>query len=264
MANGNPIEFQPKIVGFLCNWCSYAGADLAGVSRLQMPPTLRVVRVMCSGSLDPKLPIMALKAGADGVIVMGCHFGDCHYISGNYEAYRKFRMVKKLLRLTYMGDDRLHLEWVSASEGARFQQVITDFTDKIGALGPNPLKKKDEGAHTINWQLDAAIFAAQQFRLRSLFGREKKISDLGNAYGERFSQEEMEEIEDSIILDEYIRSNIVLAVESEAKTVEEMSREIGFDTETVFKHVARLWKKQVILPHGHKELSPTYIKAGGV
>ncbi len=143
-------------------------------------------------------------------------------------------------------------------------QVITDFTDKIKALGPNPIKKKDQGADTINWQLDAAIHAGQQFRLRSLFGREKKISDMGNAYGDRLSAERIEEVEDSIILDEYIRSNIVLAVESEAKTVEEMSREIGYDTETVFKHVARLWKKQIILPHGHKDLSPTYLKAGGV
>ncbi|UCE37307.1 MAG: hydrogenase iron-sulfur subunit [Thermoplasmata archaeon] len=260
----NTSGFKPKIVGFLCNWCSYAGADLAGVSRMQMPTTLRVIRVMCSGSLDPKFPLSALKSGVDGVLIMGCHPGDCHYISGNYEAKRKYRMLKKIIDFVDLENERLQLEWISASEGARFQEVVTEFTSKIKKLGPNPIRKKDEKAKIIIRQLDAAIHASQQFRLRSLFGREKKIMELGNAYGEKLSQEEMEKIEDEIIEEEYIRSNIILRVESEPKTVEEMAGDTGIPTETIFKHVARLWKKQIILPFGHKELSPTYIKAGGV
>lgn len=256
-------EFKPKIIGFLCNWCSYAGADLAGVSRLQMPPTFRVVRVMCSGSLDPKFPIEALKTGVDGVMIMGCHPGDCHYISGNYEALRKYKMLKKLLSFTDLGDERLNLEWVSASEGQRFQQVVSDFTSKIKKLGPSPIKKQDEKAKKITGQLNAILHATTQFRLRSIIGREKKITELGNAYGEKLSQKEIDKIEDQIFEEEYIRSNIILRVEKEPKTVEEMAEDMGLPSETVFKHVARLWKKQIILPAGHKDLSPSYIIAGG-
>ncbi len=256
-------DYKPTIVGFLCNWCSYAGADLAGVSRMQMPTTLRVIRVMCSGSLDPNFPLSALKAGADGVLIMGCHPGDCHYISGNYEAYRKYRMLKKLLKFIDMEDERLHLEWVSASEGARFQQVVTEFTSMISDIGPNPIRKNDQKSKKMKEQLDAAIHATQGFRLRSLFGREKKITELGNAYGERLTKDEIERVEDEIIEDEFIRSNIILRVEEEPKTVEEIASGTGFSPEIIFKHVARLWKKQIILPHGHKDLSPTYLKAGG-
>jgi coenzyme F420-reducing hydrogenase delta subunit len=228
-----------------------------------MPPLLRVVRVMCSGSLDPPVVMTALKEGTDGVMIMGCHPGDCHYISGNYEALRKYKMLKKLMSFTDMEPQRLHLEWVSASEGMRFQEIITDYTAQIKELGPNPIRKKDEEADRIIGQLDAIIHATQQFRLRSIIGREKKVTELGNAYGEKISQEEIHEIEDQIIEDEYIRSNIILSVEKEAKTVEEMAENIGFPTEVVFSHVARLWKKQIILPFGSEGLSPTYIKAGG-
>ncbi len=253
-----------RILGFLCNWCSYAGADLAGVSRLQIPPLLRVVRVMCSGSVDPRVVLTALKEGADGVIIMGCHPGDCHYLSGNYEALRKYEMLKELLSFTDLGQDRLHLEWVSASEGIRFQEVVTDFTVKIKELGSSPVRKKDEEAKKINAQLNAIIHATSEFRLRSLIGREKKLTEIGNAYGEKYSQEEIDKIKSQILKEEYIRSNIILTVEEGPKTVEEMAQKLGWNTETVFKHVARLWKKQIILPSGHKELSPTYVKAGGV
>jgi coenzyme F420-reducing hydrogenase delta subunit len=255
--------FRPKILGFLCNWCSYAGADLAGVSRLQMPPTLRVVRVLCSGSLDPEVVLTGLKTGSDGVIIMGCHPGDCHYLSGNYEALRKYNMMKKILEFTDFDPERLHLEWVSASEGIRFQKVITDFTEKITALGPNPIRKKDEKAQKLKNQLDAVIHATSQFRLRSIVGREKKITEMGNAYGEMYPQEELDKVEDQIFRDEYIRSNIVLNVTDRPKTVEEMAEDIGLPTEIIFQHVARLWKKQIILPSGHKDVSTMYVLAGG-
>jgi coenzyme F420-reducing hydrogenase delta subunit len=257
-------ENKLRILGFLCNWCSYAGADLAGVSRLQMPPLLRVVRVLCSGSLDPKVVLTALKTGADGVIIMGCHPGDCHYLSGNYEALRKYNMLKKLLSLTDLGANRLHLEWVSASEGIRFQKVITDFTNHITDLGPSPIRENDEGAKKLVSQLEAIIHATSEFRLRSIIGREKKLTETGNAYGEKLSSKELDIIESQIIKDEYIRSNIILLLANDPKTVEEIAKEIGLSTDIVFGHVARLWKKQVILPHGIVGESPTYIIAGGV
>ncbi len=132
-------EFEPKIVGFLCNWCSYAGADLAGVSRIQYPPTLRIVRVMCSGRVDPVFILEAFRSGADGVLVAGCHPGDCHYLSGNYKSQRRVSMLKKVLEQFGLEPERLRLEWVSASEGDRFATVIKDMTEKVKKLGPSPL-----------------------------------------------------------------------------------------------------------------------------
>jgi F420-non-reducing hydrogenase iron-sulfur subunit len=133
-------EFEPRIVGFLCNWCAYAGADLAGVSRIQYPPNLRVVRVMCSGRIDPAFVLEAFRSGADGVLVAGCHPGDCHYISGNFKAYRRILMLKKLLEQFGLESERLRLEWVSASEGDRFATVIKDMVKVIKKLGPSPIR----------------------------------------------------------------------------------------------------------------------------
>lgn len=131
--------FKPKIVGFLCNWCSYAGADLAGVSRIQYPPTLRIVRVMCSGRVDPIFILDAFRRGADGVLVAGCHPGDCHYLAGNYKLQRRIPMLKRLLAQLGVEPERLRLDWVSASEGDRFAMVIKDMTEQIRKLGPSPL-----------------------------------------------------------------------------------------------------------------------------
>ncbi len=133
-------EFKPKIVGFLCNWCSYAGADLAGVSRIQYPPTLRIVRVMCSGRVHPVFILEAFSRGADGVLVAGCHHGDCHYLTGNYKAENRVLLLKKVLKQLGLEPQRLRLEWVSASEGDRFAKVVKDMTEEIRKLGPNPLK----------------------------------------------------------------------------------------------------------------------------
>ncbi|MCW4055780.1 MAG: hydrogenase iron-sulfur subunit [Candidatus Bathyarchaeota archaeon] len=133
-------EFEPRIVGFLCNWCAYAGADLAGVSRIQYPPNLRVVRVMCSGRIDSAFVLEAFRSGADGVLVAGCHPGDCHYISGNFKVYRRILMLKKLLEQFGLEPERLRLEWVSASEGDRFATVIKDMVKEIKKLGPSPLR----------------------------------------------------------------------------------------------------------------------------
>lgn len=135
-------EFTPKIVGFLCNWCSYAGADLAGTSKLKMPPNVSSIRVMCSGRVDPVLVATAFLRGADGVLVAGCHPGDCHYEKGNYYARRRLAILKKVMETLGLESERLRLSWVSASEGPRFQEVITEFTEKIKKLGPNPVKEK--------------------------------------------------------------------------------------------------------------------------
>ena len=140
--------FQPKIVGFLCNWCSYAGADLAGVSRIQSPPSLRIVRVMCSGRIDPVFILEAFRSGADGVLVAGCHPGDCHYLSGNYKAERRVLILKRLLEQLGLEPERLRLEWVSAAEGDRFATVVKSMTEEIKNLGPSPLKAGGQSSVT--------------------------------------------------------------------------------------------------------------------
>ncbi len=132
-------EYQPRIVVFACNWCSYAGADLAGVSRMQYPPTTRVIRVMCSGRVTPGFILEAFRRGADGVLVTGCHPGDCHYITGNQNAVATVDKTAQLLRLLGIDAGRLRLEWVSAAEGARFARIMTEFTEQVRALGPSPL-----------------------------------------------------------------------------------------------------------------------------
>ena len=127
--------FEPRIIGFLCNWCSYAGADLAGVARLQYPPNVRIIRVMCSGRVDPQFIFKALAEGADGVLVAGCHPGDCHYADGNYKTMRRFQLMKKVLAQLGVEDERVRLEWISASEGNVFVRVIRDFTEKLRQIG---------------------------------------------------------------------------------------------------------------------------------
>jgi len=139
--------FEPKIVGFLCNWCSYAGADLAGVSRIQYPPNIRVVRVMCSGRIDPSFILEAFKDGADGVLVAGCHLpSDCHYLSGNFKALRRITLLKKVLEEFGIESERLRLEWISASEGDKFAAIVRDMVEEIKKLGPNPFMSKEVDA----------------------------------------------------------------------------------------------------------------------
>lgn len=130
------MAFEPKIVGFLCNWCSYAGADLAGTSRVKYAPNVRVIRVMCSGRVEPAFVLKAFKEGADGVLVCGCHPGDCHYMEGNYKAARRIPLLKKMLSQFGIEEERLRLEWVSAAEGERFASVVNDMTKKVKELGP--------------------------------------------------------------------------------------------------------------------------------
>lgn len=130
-------EFEPKILAFCCNWCAYAGADLAGVSRFQMPTDVRVIRVMCSGRVPPELIIRALANGLDGVMVLGCHPGECHYSEGNYLTRRRAHVLKRLLEYIGIEPERFQLRWVSAAEGAKFSAVVKETTDKIKALGPN-------------------------------------------------------------------------------------------------------------------------------
>jgi F420-non-reducing hydrogenase iron-sulfur subunit len=133
---GSGEEWQPKIIAFFCNWCTYTAADLAGVSRMRHAPNIRIVRLMCSGRLDPQFVLDAFAKGADGVLIGGCHPGDCHYVEGNYKALRRFRLLARMLEDMGVERDRFRLEWISAAEGEKVKSVVNDMVRKVQALGP--------------------------------------------------------------------------------------------------------------------------------
>jgi len=135
-------KYEPKIVAFFCNWCTYTAADLAGVSRLKYAPNVKVIRIMCSGRVDPQFILQAFASGADGVLIGGCHPGDCHYSEGNYKMLRRFRLLKRLLHTLGIDDERFRLEWISASEGEKVKTVINDMVEKLTVLGPLSIPKQ--------------------------------------------------------------------------------------------------------------------------
>ena len=145
MAENN--DFEPNIVAFLCNWCSYAGADLAGTSRITYPSNVRVIRVMCSGRVNPLFVMNALQQGADGVLISGCHPGDCHYMHGNYYARRRFNLMRNFLEYLGVEPQRVRMSWVSASEGAKWKEVIEEVTDTVREIGPMDQFKRRQ----LNW-----------------------------------------------------------------------------------------------------------------
>jgi F420-non-reducing hydrogenase iron-sulfur subunit len=138
------MSFRPTIISFLCNWCSYTGADLAGTSRMKYASNIRVIRIMCSGRIDPTFVLKALREGADGVLICGCHPGDCHYHEGNYKCLRRFHLLQKYLEQMGINKERIRLEWVSASEGKRFAEVVNSMTETIKKLGPCEVRQTME------------------------------------------------------------------------------------------------------------------------
>ena len=138
------MEFKPTIVSFLCNWCSYTGADLAGTSRMKYSPNVRVIRVMCSGRVDPTFVLSAFEEGADGVLICGCHPGDCHYHEGNYKCLRRYHLLQRYLQQMGVEKDRLRLAWISASEGKQFAELANEMSETVTALGPSKIKENIE------------------------------------------------------------------------------------------------------------------------
>lgn len=193
--------FEPKILAFLCNWCAYAGADLAGVSRLQYPPNLRPIRTMCSGRVDPVYLVEGLSNGFDCVTVFGCHIGDCHYLDGNLFAEKRFRVVQELLDLTGIGRDRVALRWVSAAEGQRFAQYASELTEAARQLG-----RFDPAAFRL--PLGAAQQALTSQRLRWLTGMERKLLETGNVYGEKLEADNYHALLSNAVAEEYQKALI--------------------------------------------------------
>jgi coenzyme F420-reducing hydrogenase delta subunit len=253
--------FEPKIIGFLCNWCSYAGADLAGVSRIQYPPNIRIIRVMCSGRVDPVIVLEMLANGADGVIVTGCHPGDCHYLEGNLHEERKIKMLKMLMALTGLESERLRLEWVSAAEGQRFAQVVTEFTEQIKKLGPSPVSGEKLDVQILE-NLQAAKNAASSSRLRVLVGRERELTEKSNVYEEKVSQEEFDALLKDATAAEFIRHKIYLLTQDKPFSVKDLANVVGMKPPDVLCHVVNM-RKRGMIALDHVEGTTPFYKAIG-
>jgi heterodisulfide reductase subunit A-like polyferredoxin/coenzyme F420-reducing hydrogenase delta subunit len=252
---GKAVKNEPNIVGILCNWCCYAGADLAGVSRYQYPPNIRVVRVMCSGRVDPSIIYEAFKGGADGVFVGGCHFGDCHYQKGNYQAERKIKITKRLLEKVGIEPNRLKIEWVSASEGGRFAKVIDDFTKLVAELGPSPSKDNKD----ILYALNAAQNEANDVRMRWLVGKEKKLVEEENVYGEKLKQEEFDNVINEALISEFVRNRILNLTKADAKSVLQMAAELNESPKDILRQIVALRRKGLLELIEIKDTSPMYL-----
>jgi coenzyme F420-reducing hydrogenase delta subunit len=251
-------NFEPKIIGFLCNWCSYAGADLCGVSRYQYPTNIRIIRVMCSTRLDPSIILEMFIQGVDGVIVGGCHIGDCHYIKGNFYTERKIKLAKRLMKEAGINVNRLELEWISASEGERFSNVITDFTNKIKELGQSPLAGDNPDIDRLE-ALFAAKNAAKDFRLRALVGKEIGLIDEGNVYDEKISQEKLDELYDTILKDEFLRHRILQLTRNRPLSVRDIARYVDFTPQMILKQIVSLKDRGLITVDRLDGPSPLYI-----
>jgi F420-non-reducing hydrogenase iron-sulfur subunit len=249
----------PKILGFLCNWCAYAGADLAGVSRFQYPPDLRIVRVMCSGRVDPEFVIRAFQLGMDGVAVLGCHPGDCHYQTGNLEAEKKMRMTQSVLEKVGIMRDRLYLDWVSAAEGARFAEVVTNFTRRINEIGPLG-GREGLKANELSERLELAQRIVESARMRWLIGKERELLDVGNTYGEKIAEDRLREIIDRNIEDEYNKAQILRSVEKKPATVQQVAEKVDLGPQQVFRYVTYLENQGLVALSGVSGNEPRYMK----
>lgn len=251
-------KFEPKLIGFLCNWCSYAGADLAGVSRFQYPPNLRIVRVMCSGRIDPSLVLELFIQGADGVLIGGCHPGDCHYMEGNYQAEKKINMTRKLVKRAGLNPKRLKLEWIAAAEGERFAETVRDFTSQIKDLGPSPVSGDNPDVDKLK-ALFAAKNAVRDFRLKLLVSREVGLVEEGNVYQEKIPQDKMDSLIDTAISYELDRCGIIFEIRDKALSVEELSRRLSLPPNRVLEHIVTLRDRGVVTLDSIEEDTPFYI-----
>lgn len=248
-------NFEPRIVSFLCNWCSYAGADMAGVSRFQYPTNIRVIRVMCSGRVDPIIVLESFINNMDGVMVLGCHPGDCHYITGNYYTEKRMDTLQKFLEILGVKPERLILDWVSASEGERFANLIRDFVEKIKSLGP---LTGDVPFEDLQKRLVAARDALSQQRMRWLINREKDLLESGNVFGERVNQDEFHKIKFEALTREYEKNRILNSIESRALSVMEIAKTLALPPRDVVRNLIALEQNGLVTVSGIEGIHHKY------
>ena len=238
-------EFKPRILGFLCNWCSYAGADLCGVSRQQYPPGIKVIRLMCSGRVDLAFVLRAFANGNDGVFIGGCWLGDCHYVTeGNYDALSMMHLGKKLLECSGLNPDRLRLEWVSASEGIRFAEVVTDFTDNLKGMGP---LGEGEGVDrkTLRLKLEAItrllpyIKLVEREKLRERF-------ETKEAYEAFFASDELGSLFNEMIVDKLAVSQIMVLLREQALSSREIADGLDMSPSEASRHLNSSTRQRLV------------------
>jgi F420-non-reducing hydrogenase iron-sulfur subunit len=230
------FEYKPRILGFLCNWCCYAGADLAGVSRFQYPPNIRIIRLMCSGRVDAEHILRAFSKGVDGVFIGGCWLGECHYVTeGNYDALSMMHLCRASLKQVGINPERLRLEWVSASEGIRFAEVISDFTEELKRMGPlgagegldeNALKLKLEAVK----KLIPYTKLVERERLRVRFDNQE-------SYAEYFASDELHRLFDELVTDNLSTSQIMLLLREKPQTTVEIAETLKLTPSEVSRHL---------------------------
>jgi F420-non-reducing hydrogenase iron-sulfur subunit len=245
-------ETEPKIIAFLCNWCAYAGADLAGVSRFQYPPNLRPVRVMCSGRVDPVFILEALMKGADGVLVAGCHIGECHYIDGNVHAENKIRLTQSLLDRAGIGGKRLRLAWVSAAEGRRFARVTTELVDTIKTLGPLDREALALPLKAVRRTLDGE-------KIRWMVGVQKELVEKGDVYDRPWTAEQYKPLLDRTADNEYQENLILNAMQQGCKTAQEIGAQTGLALTTISYLLADMEKTGTVEFSGFREERAEFI-----
>jgi F420-non-reducing hydrogenase iron-sulfur subunit len=253
--------FEPAIVGFLCNWCSYAGADLAGTSRLSYPTNLRVIRVMCSGRVDPGLMLEPFIRGADGVMVLGCHPADCHYLTGNYQAEQRVLCVRTVLEHLGIDSGRLYLDWVSASEGARFAELVMEFAHQVRRLGPVGRRESREGLSRPEFmrRVQVAQRVTEGEKFRWLVGRRKALLEEENVYREQLSGRKFRDLMSVIVAEECLRSAIGLLAEKGPVSCRDIAELLGVPAGKVLEHTAYLKKAGLLEIHDVSGCSPRYV-----
>lgn len=238
-------QFKPQILGFLCNWCSYAGADLCGVSRYQYPPSMKVIRVMCSGRVDLEFVLRAFANGKDGVFIGGCWLGECHYVTeGNYDALSMMHLGKKLLEHVGLNPERLRLEWVSASEGNRFAEVVTDFTAKLKDMGP---LGEGEGLDrdTVKLKLKAITKLLPYIKLVEREKLRVRFEDKAG-YEEYFAGEEIKTLFKELIVDKLAVSQIVVLLEEQALSSRQIAERLRMTSSEVSRYLSSSSRQKLV------------------
>lgn len=251
------MMFRPRIIGFICNWSLPKGVDFTSPSWTFAYPKIHIVRVMCVGRIDPAIVLETFVKGADGILVIGCHPPDCHYIGGNLQAERTIKMLKKLISLTGLGPERLRVEWAYPSEIERFAKVINDFKNQVTTLGPSLLARKRRDANML-LNMKAAKSVTEDFRLRVVVGRERELTEYENVYGEELSQEEFDALLGEIIETEFIRHKICLQTREKPMSVKEISATVNMKPAIVLRHIVNMRRKGMIALDHVEKTTPFY------
>ena len=239
------MMFRPRIICFICNWSLPAGVDVASPTTIHAYPKVHMVQVMCVGRVDSAVVLGTFANGADGVLVIGCHPPDCHYIYGNLQAERKVKMLKKLLSLTGLEQERLRLDWAYAYEIERFPKIIDDFRNLVIALGPSPLAEEKADSNIL-LNIKAAKAAAEDFRLRVLVGRERELTEKENMFGEKISQKEFDVLLHEVVEAEFIRHKIHLLTKEKPMSVKEIAAIANMRPALVLRHIVNMRRKGMI------------------